>query len=143
MHIGQILDAKDSRDVVTVAPQAGVRELIALLAEHNIGALIVSQDGRSLDGIVSERDVVRHLHHRGAALLADTVGSIMTGPVTTCTADDEVDALAGIMTERRIRHIPVVEEGVLTGIVSIGDVVKNRLDELEAHRSQLEAYIAG
>jgi CBS domain-containing protein len=76
-------------------------------------------------------------------VLTDTVASIMTGPVTTCGPDDEVDSLGAIMTERRIRHLPVLEDGTLTGIVSIGDVVKTRLDMLEAHRTQLEAYIAG
>ena len=143
MRINDVLAGKGSHDVVTVRPDASVRELLGVLAEHNIGALVVSVDGSGVDGIVSERDVVRHLHRRGAQVLADAVSAIMTGPVTTCGPDDEVDSLGAVMTERRIRHLPVLEDGRLTGIVSIGDVVKTRLDELESHRSQLEAYING
>ena len=142
MRIGDVLTQKPT-GVLTVEPETPVPSLLTALAARGVGAAVVADADGAVVGMVSERDVVRHLHHRGAALLADSVSSIMSGHVTTCGPDDEVDALAAIMTERRIRHIPVVENGKLTGIVSIGDVVKNRLDELEAHRSQLEAYIAG
>jgi CBS domain-containing protein len=142
MRIGDVLTQKPT-GVLTVEPETPVPSLLTALAARGVGAAVVVDADGAVVGMVSERDVVRHLHHRGAALLADAVSSIMSGHVTTCGPDDEVDALAATMTERRIRHIPVVEDGRLTGIVSIGDVVKNRLDELEAHRSQLEAYIAG
>jgi CBS domain-containing protein len=141
MRIRDVLTGKPA-GVLTIEPSTPVPGLLTALAARGVGAAVVVDDG-AVVGMVSERDVVRHLHHRGAALLDDTVSSIMTGPVTTCGPDDEVDALAGVRTERRIRHIPVLEDGKLTGIVSIGDVVKTRLDELEAHRDQLEAYIAG
>jgi CBS domain-containing protein len=141
MRIGQILTAKASQDVVTISPDAGVRELIALLAEHNIGALIVSRDGTSLDGIVSERDVVRHLHSDGT-VINNTVSAIMTEVVETCSPDDDLDEVMQTMTERRFRHIPVCSEaGDLVGIISIGDVVKHKIGQLEFERNQLDGYI--
>lgn len=140
MRIGDVLHAKASHDVVTISPDAGVRELIALLAEHNVGALIVSTDGSSVDGIVSERDVVRHLHHDGT-VINNTVSAIMTTSVETCDEDTVVDELMKIMTERRIRHVPVVTDGRLAGIISIGDVVKHRIDQLEFERDQLDSYV--
>ena len=142
MRIGEILNAKPSQDVVTISPDAGVRELIALLAEHNIGALIVSRDGSSLDGIVSERDVVRHLHSDGT-VVNNTVSAIMTEVVEICAPDDDLDDVMQTMTERRFRHVPVIEDGALRGVVSIGDVVKFRIDELEHERSSLADYITG
>ncbi len=142
MRIKDVLTQKPA-GVLTVEPGTPMPGLLTALAVRGVGAAVVVDGDGAVVGMVSERDVVRHLHHRGAELLDDAIGSIMTGPVTTCTPEDEVDGLAGIMTERRIRHIPVVDDGKLTGIVSIGDVVKTRLDELEAHRSQLEAYISG
>ena len=129
MRIGDVLKAKPESGVVTITPDAGVRELIAKLAEHNVGALIVSTDGETVDGIVSERDVVRHLHHDGT-VVNNTVGAIMTEVVETCDQDTTLDELMKIMTERRIRHVPVVNDGELVGIISIGDVVKHRIDQL-------------
>ena len=140
MKIGDVLGAKPSQDVVTITPEAGVRDLLALLAEHNVGALIVSSDGERVDGIVSERDVVRHLHRDGT-VVKNTVGAIMTGDVETCGRETTVDELMKIMTERRIRHVPVVTEGRLVGIVSIGDVVKHRIDQLQFERDQLDSYV--
>ena len=140
MRIGDVLAAKTSKDVVTIAPDAGVRELIQLLAEHNIGALIVSSDGQAVDGIVSERDVVRHLHHDGT-VVDNTVGAIMTAVVETCDEDTPLDDLMKVMTQRRIRHVPVVHDGRLLGIISIGDVVKHRIDQLEFERDQLDSYV--
>ena len=140
MRIGDVLKAKPSHEVVTIGPDAGVRDLLARLAEHNVGALIVSSDGSTIDGIVSERDVVRHLHSDGT-VINNTVRAIMTAVVQTAEQDTQVDELMKTMTERRIRHVPVVEDGRLVGIISIGDVVKHRIDQLEFERDQLDSYV--
>ncbi len=140
MHIHDILTAKPSPQVVTIGPDAQVRDLVALLGEHNIGALIVSSDGSAVDGIVSERDVVRRLG-TDTAVLDLPVREIMTVDVRTCTGDDDVTDLMRTMTELRVRHLPVVADGSLTGIISIGDVVKHRIGELEFERDQLDHYV--
>jgi CBS domain-containing protein len=140
MKIGDVLGAKPSQEVVTISPEAGVRDLLALLAEHNVGALIVSADGERVDGIVSERDVVRHLHHDGT-VVNNTVGAIMTDAVETCERDTTLDELMKTMTDRRIRHVPVVDGERLVGIVSIGDIVKHRIDQLQFERDQLDSYV--
>jgi CBS domain-containing protein len=140
MRIGDVLQAKPSHEVVTIGPDAGVRELVATLAEHNVGALIVSSDGTTLEGIVSERDVVRHLHSDGT-VINNTVAAIMTAVVETCDEDTNVDELMKIMTDRRIRHVPVVHDGKVIGVISIGDVVKHRIDQLEFERDQLDSYV--
>ncbi len=127
--------------VVTVRSDASVTELLTLLSEHRIGAVVVSDDGGTVSGIVSERDIVRHLHTDGAALLDAPVSQIMTAEVHTCTPEDGLDDLESAMTERRIRHVPVVVDGQLRAIVSIGDVVKNRITDLRAERDQLRDYI--
>jgi CBS domain-containing protein len=142
MRIYEVLSGKSSQDVVTIKPDATVRELIALLAKHNIGALVVSADGSTVDGIVSERDVVRRLHEL-EAVVDLPVSEIMTADVQTCSANDSVNDLMQVMTSRRFRHLPVVAEGRLTGIVSIGDVVKHRMSELEFERDQLDSYVHG
>jgi CBS domain-containing protein len=116
-------------------------DLLSLLHERNIGAVVIT-DGDSVVGIVSERDVVRGLSDRGADLLGLSAGDIMTRTVLFCDPGDTVDSLAETMTERRIRHVPVLDGGRLTGIVSIGDVVKSRITQLENDREQLESYIA-
>lgn len=128
--------------VVTIAPDAPVGQLLAALAEHRIGALVVVDEG-SVVGIVSERDVVRRLNERGAALLDARVGDIMTAPVVSCGSNDSVDDVARTMTDRRIRHMPVIDDGALDGIVTIGDVVLSRTRQLEQDRRQLERYITG
>jgi CBS domain-containing protein len=140
MRIGEIVRSKASHDVITIGPDAGVRDLLAKLAEHNIGAVVVSSDGQSLDGIVSERDVVRHLHSDGT-VVNNVVSAIMTEVVQTCSPDDDLDAVMQTMTERRFRHIPVVQDGALVGIISIGDVVKHKIGQLEFERDQLDGYI--
>lgn len=140
MRIGEILSAKSDRGVVTISPEAGVRELIALLAEHNIGALIVSSDGAGIEGIVSERDVVRHLHSDGT-VINNVVGAIMTEVVETCAPEDDLDEVMATMTARRFRHVPVLDGGRLVGIVSIGDVVKHKIGQLEFERDQLDSYL--
>ncbi len=140
MKISDVLRDK-GKDVVTIGPDATVGELLALLSEHGIGAVVVSGDGEAVDGIVSERDVVRHLHSGGSGIVDGPVSAIMTAEVRTCSAGDQVGDLEATMTEHRIRHVPVVEDGRLTAIVSIGDVVKHRIRDLAAERDQLEAYI--
>ncbi len=140
MKINDVIKAKPSHQVVTIGPDATVRELIALLAEHNVGALVVSDDGERVSGIVSERDVVRRQHADESEL--DTPESqIMTADVRTCTGEDGLTDLMQLMTEHRIRHVPVVADGRLTGIISIGDVVKSRIGELEFERDQLDSYV--
>ncbi|MGV0633072.1 CBS domain-containing protein [Mycolicibacillus trivialis] len=139
MRIADVLRNKGSA-VATVTPQTTVAELLAGLAEHNIGAMVVVDSG-GVVGIASERDVVRKLHRFGAELLNRPVSDIMTALVATCGPADQVDDLSELMTEKRVRHIPVLEDGRLTGIVSIGDVVKTRMEELHAEREQLHDYI--
>jgi len=142
MRIHDVLQGKASHDVITISPGATVRELVALLADHNIGAVIVSNDGTAVDGIVSERDVVRRLHGRDDVLGA-AVSEIMTSSVHTAESDAQLDDLMGLMTEHRIRHVPVLASGSLVGIISIGDVVKHKISQLEFERDQLDQYIQG
>jgi CBS domain-containing protein len=140
VQISQVLRHKGP-EVATIDGGASVRDALALLAEHGIGALVVSSDGKRVEGIVSERDVARGLHSRGAGLLSEPVSSLMTAQVHTCSPHAGVHELAQTMTDHRVRHVPVVEDGVLIGIVSIGDVVKARLDELEDERKHMVDYI--
>ena len=140
MRIADVVRSKASQDVITIGPDATVRELIGLLAQHNVGALIVSRDGSHLDGIVSERDVVRRLHDSDG-VLDQPVSEIMTSEVSTCDLDSNLDEIRRTMTERRIRHVPVVNGGLVVGIVSIGDVVKQSLAQLEFERDQLDSYV--
>jgi CBS domain-containing protein len=114
-----------------------------VLAEHRIGAVVVSADGTTVDGIVSERDIVRALAERGPGVISEPVTAIYTADVFTVDLDAQLEDLMRIMTERRVRHLPVVVDGALVGIVSIGDVVKKRIDELEDERSALTKYISG
>ncbi len=140
MRISNVIHRKGDL-VVTVRSDATVRRLLEILEEHRIGAVVVSDDGSTVSGIVSERDVVRHLHAAGAGLLDQAVETIMTRDVHTCSPDDDIEDLARTMTDRRIRHVPVVVGGKLHAIVSIGDVVKSRIDELQTERDQLVGYI--
>ncbi|MDN5920442.1 MAG: CBS domain-containing protein [Pseudonocardia sp.] len=140
MRIADVLNGKGTQ-VTTVTPTTAVSEVLRLIAQQNLGALPVI-DADRLVGIVSERDVVRRLHERGVDLLTVTVAEIMTSDVVTCDPTDEVGELAKIMTERRVRHLPVIVDGRLAGIVSIGDLVKARIDMLEQERQQLESYIS-
>ena len=127
--------------VITIAPAATVQALVDLLAEHNIGAVVVSSDGRVIDGIVSERDVVRHLASDGPDVLAAAVASIMTADVKTALPEDEIEETAHTMTYARIRHLPVLVDGELRALVSIGDVVKHRIDQLTDERNHLLGYL--
>ena len=142
MQISDVLQHKTGGPAVaTVTGGSSIADALALLAEHRVGALVVSADGVHVDGILSERDVARGLHERGAELLGAPVHSVMTAQVHTCTPATRVLDLARLMTEHRVRHVPVVVGDRLAGIVSIGDVVKARLDELETEREQLVGYI--
>ena len=142
MRITDVLRGKGTQ-VVTVPPDTKVRRLLDVLAEHGIGAVVVSADGTSVGGIVSERDIVWAFAKRGAAVMSEPVTAIYTADVHTITPDISLDEVMRMMTERRIRHAPVVVDGTLRGIVSIGDVVKNRIDELETERAHLTDYITG
>jgi CBS domain-containing protein len=141
VQISQLLRHK-GHDVATIDGSASIRSALAVLAERGVGALVVSADGKRVEGIMSERDVARGLHQRGADLLDDPVSSLMTADVHTCPPGARVTDLARTMTDHRVRHVPVVDDdGVLVGIVSIGDVVKARLDELEDEHKQMVDYI--
>lgn len=138
MIIADILRSKGAA-VLTIAPEASAAELAAVLAENRIGAVVVEHD-RPI-GIVSERDVVRGLNSEGAGVLDASVADLMTTELFTCEPADSVDRISVAMTERRIRHVPVLDGGELAGIVSIGDVVAARIRDLETARGQLESYI--
>ena len=140
MQVAELLRGKGS-DVATVTPTDSVGQVVDSLGSHNIGAVVVSVDGSTIDGIVSERDVVRALGVATDALLERPVTEIMTADVHTCSITDSVEHLMSLMTEKRIRHLPVEVDGVLSGIVSIGDVVKCRLLELESEARALTEYI--
>ena len=140
MKISDVTRGKSSSDVITISPDASVRDLLSLLAEHNIGAVIVSSEAGVVDGIVSERDVVRNLNGDDTVLDAK-VEQIMTAVVQTCEPGHDVDAVMAQMTEHRIRHVPVIDDGELVGVVSIGDVVKSRINQLEFERDQLDSYV--
>lgn len=140
MLVSDLIKRKGSA-VTKASPETTVATLLDLLAEHRIGAVIVSADG-GVDGIVSERDVVRALRTAGAALLDAPISTVMTSDVVVTGPGDTVEDMMRLMTDRRIRHVPVVtQDGRLGGIISIGDVVKSRIDELEADRDQLIGYI--
>jgi CBS domain-containing protein len=141
MRIKDVLQSKGSTTVITIAPGATIRELVELLATHNIGAVVVSQDGAVPDGIVSERDVVRRMPDEN--LMNEPVSAIMTAEVRVCEPADLLDDLMALMTEHRIRHVPVVDDGILIGLVSIGDAVKVRMRELEYERDRLNDYVSG
>lgn len=140
MQVAGILRGK-GQHVATVAPADTVERAVAVLREHGVGALVVSADGETIDGIVSERDVVRALADTSGSLLSALVESIMTRDVVTCEPTGRIEELMSLMTERRIRHLPVEADGKLAGIISIGDVVKWRLAELEEEARRLEEYI--
>lgn len=139
MRIADVLKNKGAA-VVTINPDATVHELLAGLVEQNIGAMVVT-DADGVVGVVSERDVVRQLHTHGASVLSRPVSKIMTPVVAACTKADTVDRVSVLMTNHRVRHVPVLDGRKLVGIVSIGDVVKTRMEELEAQRQQLHSYI--
>jgi CBS domain-containing protein len=141
VNVESILGTKGSA-VVTIGDGASLADAVMTLRDNRIGALIVSNDGQHIDGIVSERDVVRALANHGASALGRSVSSVMSTDVVTCRVEDAVESLMLSMTERRIRHLPVVDDaGVIGGVISIGDVVKARLGQLETENQQLYDYI--
>ncbi len=142
MKISDVTRRRGTTTVITVTGDASVAELLRTLAEHQIGAVVVSDDGARVEGIVSERDVVRSLHRDGGDVLAQPVHTIMTSEVYTCEPSASLEEIAQLMTERRIRHVPVLKGGSLATIVSLGDVVKARLSQLESERDQLIGYIS-
>ena len=142
MNVDAILKVKGDA-VVTIRPTASVAEAVEALCRHRIGALVVSANGTEPQGILSERDLVHELGSHGAALFERRVEDLMTKTVVTCGPQDRVADLMALMTERRIRHLPVLRNGKLAGIVSIGDVVKNRLEEVESEASSMREFIAG
>ena len=142
MRISDVLRVKGTQ-VITVTPDTKVRHLVTLLAEQRIGAVVVSHDGTAVDGIASERDIVQALARRGAAVMSEPVTAIYTAEVHTVTPQTSIEEVMLMMTERRVRHAPVVVDGSVRGIVSIGDVVKTRIDELETERTALTHYITG
>jgi CBS domain-containing protein len=142
MFVSDILKTK-GHAVVTVAPDTSVADAVATLAEKRIGCIVVTTDGGALAGILSERDVVRVLAEQGGDVLDEPVSALMTAKVVTCSPAESVAEVMGMMTSGRFRHVPVIEDGRLAGMVSIGDVVKLRLEETEEEVRQLSAYVAG
>ncbi|HEY5244397.1 MAG TPA: CBS domain-containing protein [Acidimicrobiales bacterium] len=140
MRIVDILEAKGST-VATISGDATVGDAVAELARRSIGALVVSTDGSHIEGIISERDVVRRLGREQEGLMRRPVRAIMSAPVHTCAPDDTTENVMATMTNRRVRHVPVVADGAMVGLVSIGDVVKSRIQELEEDAKVLVEYI--
>jgi CBS domain-containing protein len=143
MLVSHILQSKADDSVVTALPTTTISEAAQMLSERRIGTVLVSRDGRTPDGILSERDIVRQLGSAGAACLTEPVSSIMTSKLVTCTRDIRADIVLEQMTEGRFRHMPVVEDGALIGLISLGDVVKARLMELAMEKDALEGMIRG
>ena len=141
MRVSDVLSSKGSSTIYTIRPEATMSELLDALAEHNVGALVVSQDGATMVGSVSERDVVRKIRDfddpKGV-----TVEEIMTSDVRVCAPEDSFGSLMSIMTEHRVRHVPVLDGDQLVGVLSIGDAVKQRMDQLEFERDQLNNYVS-
>jgi CBS domain-containing protein len=143
MLVQQILKSKGDGAVITITPETKVSEAAQTLAERRIGGLVVSRDGETVDGILSERDIVRSLAVRGTSCMTETVSEMMTRNPVCCSKQDSSDAVLTRMTDGRFRHMPVVEDGKLVGIVTIGDVVKARLEELSMEKNALEGMIMG
>ena len=143
MLVHQILKGKPDDGVATISPLASVADAVGELSARKIGALVVSDDGKHAAGILSERDVVRALGQSGAGVLGDEVKSLMTADLVTCSRNETSDAVLAKMTAGRFRHMPVIEDGEMVGLISIGDVVKARLSELSMEKDALEGMIKG
>lgn len=143
MLVQDVLARKNSgrEALVTITPAATITEFLELMLHHGIGAVVVSSDGRTLDGIISERDVVRHLAVDPTTTLSQPVSALMTAEVNSCSLTDDVRQIASVMTAGKFRHLPVIDDGALVGIVSIGDIVKSRIDQLEAETEHLVDYL--
>ena len=143
MLVHQILKSKSDDAVVTVKPGAMVSEAVGILAERKIGTVVISKDGHKADGILSDRDIVRMLSQKGGAILNDRVDAYMTSKLVTCGRDDSADSVLQKMTDGRFRHMPVLEDGQLVGLITLGDAVKARLTELAMEKDALEGMIMG
>ena len=143
MLVEQILNSKAGEGVVTVATQSSVSDAMKVLVEKGIGTVVVSDDGQNAAGILSERDIVRALTHRGAGILNDKVDNLMTSKLVTCGVAESADTILQKMTDGRFRHMPVLEDGKMIGLISLGDVVKARLSELAMEKDALEGMIMG
>jgi CBS domain-containing protein len=143
MLVSHILKSKASEGVVTIPPTASLTEAVEVLSTRRIGALVVSSDGKKVKGILSERDVVRELGRRGTSCLTDRVEAVMTSKLVTCSRSEQTNDVMQKMTDGRFRHMPVMDGDVLVGLISIGDVVKARLEELGAEKDALEGMIKG
>ncbi len=141
MYVSALL-ANKGADVVTARPDTTIGDAVSLLAEKKIGVLVISSDGTSIDGILSERDIVRGLADQGSRISTTPASELMSRSVVTCAPTDTISSLMVLMTERRIRHLPVIESGALIGIVSIGDIVKHRIAEIESEAEALRQYVA-
>ncbi|WP_420858794.1 CBS domain-containing protein [Marivivens marinus] len=143
MLVQQILKAKANAGILSVTPDSSVQDALKVMSDNRVGTVVVSKDGKSLDGILSERDVVREVGKRGAPVLEEPVSGIMTAKIITATEDQTALAILRVMTEKRFRHMPVMRDGEMVGLISIGDVVKGRLEELAMERNALEGMIMG
>jgi CBS domain-containing protein len=141
MFVADILKGKGS-SIVSVSPEQHISEALSMMAQHRIGAVLVVDGQGGIAGILSERDMVRAMHKLGKAAFDKSVGDLMTTPVVTCSPKDPVPAIEGMMTSQRFRHVPVLDDGKLVGIISIGDVVKTRIEEAEAEVDALRRYIS-
>lgn len=143
MLVQQILKGKPSEGVVTLKPGATVSEAAAMLSEKRIGTVVISADGNKADGILSERDIVRELGKRGPGCMSENVSDLMTKKLVTCAPEDSTDKVLSQMTEGRFRHMPVVDKGLLVGLISLGDVVKAQLSEISMEKEALQGMIMG
>lgn len=143
MTVAKILMSKGSNDVTTVPPGTLVSEVAQVLSDKRIGTVVVSSDGKTAEGILSERDIVREIGKRGQACLSDKVEDMMTSKLVTCGRADRADAVLATMTKGRFRHMPVLEDGEMIGLITLGDVVKYRLSELSMEKDALEGMIMG
>lgn len=143
MLVHQILKSKASQGVMTVLPSMKVSEAARLLTEKRIGTVVISENGTTADGILSERDIVRELANNGGACLDQPVSTYMTQKLITCTSDNTTEQVLNMMTDGRFRHMPVVENGTMVGLISLGDVVKAQLSQLAMEKDALEGMIMG
>ncbi|WP_166415848.1 CBS domain-containing protein [Cochlodiniinecator piscidefendens] len=143
MLVHQILKSKSEDSVVTIAPGSSVSDAAKILSEKRIGTVVISKDGKAANGILSERDIVRELGKRGVGCMSDSVDDLMTTKLVTCAPGDQTGDVMQKMTEGRFRHMPVIDEGALVGLISLGDVVKAQLSELAMEKDALQGMIMG
>lgn len=141
MKISDVISSRGAREVITIAPDSSLADVLALLSEHRIGAVVVSSDGTAVEGIISERDAAQALHSDGGAALEKPASNYMTTDVATCEPQAALEDIAALMTQRRFRHVPVVQNGALIDLISIGDAVKAYISQVESERDHLMKYI--